>query len=143
MLVCFHLGLFFQVKLVDWKKGFFCHFKMEKIALILIYNIFVTKQKLFDLHVSCIPGQMTANQHILKSGLNWITQDNLSCIYPIYLPFSSDCFLLVMHTKWVYEIPDTFWVLPSYNIYKQYHSSFLFSKITIQLIKSNEISLKH
>ena len=70
MLVCFHLDLFFQVNLVDWKKGFFCHFKMEKIALILIYNIFVTKQKLFDLHVSCRPGQMTPNQHILKSGLN-------------------------------------------------------------------------
>ena len=45
------------------------HFEMEKISLILIYNIFVTKhQKKFDSHVSCRPGQMTANKHAFKSG---------------------------------------------------------------------------
>ena len=43
MLVCLHPGLFFRVHLASWK-SFFYHFKMEKIVLILIYNIFVTKK---------------------------------------------------------------------------------------------------
>ena len=47
MLVCRHPGLFFRVHPAGRKKGFFYHFEMEKIALILIYNIFVTKKILF------------------------------------------------------------------------------------------------
>ena len=43
MLVCHHSGLFFRVHLAGRKKNHFLSFEMEKIALILIYNIFVTK----------------------------------------------------------------------------------------------------
>ena len=59
-------------------KILFYHFVIEKIALILIYNIVLTKKvffrnkhqkKNFDPHVSCRPGRVTANQHICKSGL--------------------------------------------------------------------------
>ena len=48
------------------------------MAIILIYNIFVTKKfffrnehqkKQFDMHVSCRPGRVTAKQYIFKSGL--------------------------------------------------------------------------
>ena len=46
MLVCNHTGLFFRVLLAG-RKNFFYHFEMEKIALILIYNIFVTKKTFF------------------------------------------------------------------------------------------------
>ena len=52
---------------------------MEKIALIVIYNTFVTKnnfwniniKKYFDPHVSCRPDWVVANQHISKSGLRY------------------------------------------------------------------------
>ena len=55
---------------------------MQKIALIFIYNIFVTifffffffqawtSKQLFDPHVFCRPGWVMVNQHIFKSGLN-------------------------------------------------------------------------
>ena len=51
---------------------------MEKIALSLIYNVFVTKKNFprnehqknfFDSQVSCRPGRVTANQHILSLAL--------------------------------------------------------------------------
>ena len=56
---------------------------MEKIALILIYNIFMTKKSFsgidikifFDPHISCRPGQMLANQHIFNSGLGRFRQN--------------------------------------------------------------------
>ena len=75
MLVCHHPNLFFGVYSAG--RIFFYHFEMEKIELILIYNIFETKnsflgmniKKNFDRHVSCRLGRVKANQHILKSGL--------------------------------------------------------------------------
>ena len=42
MLVCCHAGLFFQVHPASWKK-FLYHFEIEKIVIILIFNIFVIK----------------------------------------------------------------------------------------------------
>ena len=77
MLVCRHPDLFFRVHPAS-RIFFFYHFGMEKIALIRIYNIIVTKKnffqewtlkKVFDPHVSCRPGRVTANQHIFNSGL--------------------------------------------------------------------------
>ena len=61
------------------EKNFFNHFEMEKIALILISNTFVTKKifsginikKFFYPHVSCRSGRVMTNQHIFKSGLSW------------------------------------------------------------------------
>ena len=79
MLGCRHPGLFFRVHPVGRKKNFFYHFEMEKVALIFIYNIFVTKKiffrnehqkKFIDPHVSCRPGKVMANQQIFKSGRN-------------------------------------------------------------------------
>ena len=67
---------FFKYTLPVRKKNY--HFEMEKIALILIYKNFVSKKIFFrlmnikkkiDLHFSCGPGWVTANQHIFKSGL--------------------------------------------------------------------------
>ena len=46
MLVCRHPGLFF-LSTPGRSEKFFYHFEMEKIALILIYNIFVTKKIFF------------------------------------------------------------------------------------------------
>ena len=62
MLVCRHPGLFFRVHPAS-RKFFFFIIEMKKIALILIYNMFVTKKgfqewtskKIFDLHISCRP----------------------------------------------------------------------------------------
>ena len=72
-----HPGLLFQVHPTSQKKKKF--FEMEKIALIVIYNIFVTKnnfwnmniKKYFDPHVSCRPDWVVANQHNSKSGLRY------------------------------------------------------------------------
>ena len=81
MLVCRHPGLFFRLHSAGRNFFFFNHFEMEKIALIFIYNIFVTKKnyfqewtskKFFDPHVSCRPARVTPNQHIFKSGLTLI-----------------------------------------------------------------------
>ena len=43
MLVCRYPGLFFRVHPTG-RKVFFYHFEMEKITLILIYDILVTKK---------------------------------------------------------------------------------------------------
>ena len=48
MLVCRHLGLFFSSTPSWLEKNFLNQFEMEKIALILIYNIFVTKKIFFS-----------------------------------------------------------------------------------------------
>ena len=47
MLVCHHLGLFFRVHPTGRNFFFFHHFEIEKIALILIDNIFVTTKLFF------------------------------------------------------------------------------------------------
>ena len=47
MLVCRHPGLFFSSAPGWSEKKFFYHFEMEKIALIVIYNILVTKKFFF------------------------------------------------------------------------------------------------
>ena len=52
MLACRHMGLFFPVYLVGRKKIY--HFEMEKIALILIYDIFVTKKFFSGMNVKKI-----------------------------------------------------------------------------------------
>ena len=46
MLVCRHADLFFRVHPAGREKKNY-HLEMEKIALILIYNIFVIKKKTF------------------------------------------------------------------------------------------------
>ena len=52
MLACRHMGPFFPVYLVGRKKIY--HFEMEKIALILIYDIFVTKKFFSGMNVKKI-----------------------------------------------------------------------------------------
>ena len=47
MLVCRHPGLFFRVHPARRKMSFY-HFEMEQIALILIFNMFVTKTIFFS-----------------------------------------------------------------------------------------------
>ena len=47
MLVCRHPGLYFWVHPTGRKNFIFYHFEMEKIALIPVYNIFVTKNFFF------------------------------------------------------------------------------------------------
>ena len=71
-LVYRHPGLFFREHLASRKKYFY-HFETEKIVLIHIHNIFVTKKFFFgnvnqnkiDPHVSCRPGRVSANQQVL------------------------------------------------------------------------------
>ena len=84
------LGLFFRVHLAE-------KWKMEKIAIILIYYIFVTKQKFFinehqknfDPHVSCRLGRVMANQHIFKTRLNlyFLNQIDLNAAFLMELNF--------------------------------------------------------
>ena len=86
-------------------KNFFNHFEMGKIALIVIYNIFMTKKNFFRYEhqkkilthtFSCRPSQVMANQHIFKSGLSCLSHQRWSIWVSLqYLSLSLSCSIYI------------------------------------------------